>query len=80
MARLTDGSTTIVTRAGIQPHQYAQQLRDAGFLQSLFAAKGTKRLQLERAVNQLVRDLRSGRINEQTKTCAAELELRIYPN
>lgn len=80
MARLTDGSTTIVTRAGIQLHQYAQQLRDAGFLNPVFAAKGLQRLHLEHAVNQLVRDLRSGRINEQTKTCAAELGLRIYPH
>lgn len=80
MARITDGATTIVTRAGIQPSQYAQQLRDAGFLQPLFAATGATRLHLEHAANQLVRDLRSGRINEQTKTCAAELGLRIYPN
>lgn len=80
MARITDGSKAIVTRAGIQPHQYAQQLHDAGFLQPLFEAKGARRLQLERAANQLLSDLRSGRINEQTKTCAAELGLRIYPH
>lgn len=79
MARLTNGTTAIRTRAGVQLHQYAQQMRAAGFLAPVFAAKGVQRIHLEHAVNELVRDLRSGRINEQTKTCAAELGLRIYP-
>lgn len=72
--------STIETRAGIQLRQYASQLRKAGLLDAIYLARGARRAQLEAAANALIRDLRSGRINQATKDNAAQLGLRIYPN
>ena len=72
--------STIETRAGIQLHQYASQLRKAGLLDAIYLARGLKRVELERAASALIRDLRVGRINQATKDNAAKLGLRIYPN
>lgn len=81
MARVTDGSTTITTRAGVQPQQYVEQLRAAGFFKPLMTvARPVLRRQMEHAVNALIRDLRAGRIMPDTKEHAAKLGLRVYPD
>lgn len=80
MAIISKDSTTVETRAGIQPLQYASQLREAGLLDAIYQARGVRRLELERAASALIRDLRVGRINQATKDNAAKLGLRIYPN
>lgn len=80
MAKITDGTTTITTYHGLQLSQYVAQLRKAGFLKPLMIAKGMQRRRLEVAGNTLIRDLRSGRVNQATKDNAAQLGLRIYPN
>ena len=80
MAVIHSDSATIQTRAGVQPLQYASQLRKAGMLDAIYAAHGMKRVELERAASALIRDLRVGRINQATKDNAAKLGLRIYPN
>lgn len=80
MALVQNGSSIVETRAGVQLQQYASQLRKAGLLDAIYLARGAKRLELERAANALLRDLRSGRINEETKQNAALLGLTITPN
>lgn len=80
MAIISNDSSTIETRAGVQPLQYASQLRKAGLLDAIYLARGLKRVELERAASALIRDLRVGRINQATKDNAAKLGLRIYPN
>lgn len=80
MAKITNGHATITTHHGLQLSQYISQLRAAGFLKPLMLAKGAERRRLELAGNALIRDLRSGRINQATKDNAAKLGLRIYPN
>ena len=70
----------IQTRAGLQPAQYQEQMRAAGFFAPIARARGLERARLTRAASVLVSYLRSGEVSTRSKLCAAQLMLSHYPD